>query len=103
MPQMRQATKARAPTTIAPPTPPTTPPITFLLVLLRPELPLLPPFEFRCGVCVAVAVPVVTGTRAFVGTRDERVEPSTTVIMVDVINLLCDVTSGDVTVTGCVA
>ena len=39
MPQTRQSTIARPPSRIAPPTPPTTPPITDLLVEERPELP----------------------------------------------------------------
>jgi len=49
------------PTSIAPPTPPTTPPMIFLLDLLRPELPEDPPLT-RLGAIVEVAVPTVVAT-----------------------------------------
>ena len=57
-PHIRQATNARAPRTIAPPTPPTTPPIIFFELSLRFELPPPSPL-FRLGVEVTVAKPVV--------------------------------------------
>ena len=62
-PQIRHATRARAPRTIAPPTPPTTPPMTFFELSLRLEPP--PPFPpFKFGVEVTTALPVVTASTA---------------------------------------
>lgn len=60
MPQILHAVKARAPSSNAPPTPPTTPPIIFLDDALRPELPpSFPPAASADGVTLAL---VVTGT-----------------------------------------
>jgi hypothetical protein len=68
---------------MAPPMPPTTPPIIFLLEVLRPPalLPLLPP-SFNEGRTVAVANPVVDATTFSVGTAVVKELPSMTVTMV---------------------
>jgi len=62
LPQMRQAVKPRAPSSRAPPMPPTTPPMIFLDELLRPELPPLLPFAARA----VVRALVVTGISVLV-------------------------------------
>jgi len=62
-PQIRQHATAMPPRRIAPPTPPTTPPITFFEDELSPELP--DPFTaplFRLAGLVTVAKPVVCAT-----------------------------------------
>lgn len=57
---MRQHTIAMPPSRIAPPTPPTTPPIIFFEDVLSPEPPeSLPPPLFRLAALVTVAKPVV--------------------------------------------
>ena len=62
-PQILHATTARAPRSIAPPMPTTTPIIVFFVDLLNPELlPSFPPFS--PGALVEVALPVVLEAEA---------------------------------------
>ena len=69
LPQSLHAVYARAPSRIAPPTPPTTPPMMDLELELRPELPdpLLSPLTLATPVDVTLAVDV-TGTKLLVVT-----------------------------------
>lgn len=81
MPQILHAVRARPPRSNAPPRPPTTPPITFLDELLRPELPplLFPPFRLAAPVELAV---VVIGTTVLLVLVAKNVLPSLTVVKV---------------------
>lgn len=84
--------------TIAPPTPPTTPPITFFEAELRPESPPSPPLPFKLGEDVTTAWPVVTASRTSVVTPDVMVDPSLVSVRVDVTLREEDVTSAEVKV-----
>ena len=96
---MRQATSANAPTTMAAPTPPTTPPTILFDVELRPlEPPLLLPVS--CGVEVCVANPVVETSTASVVATDVTARPSVVRTTVEVSWCVLDATSADVSVTG---
>ena len=83
------------PKRMAPPTPPTTPPIIFLELSLKPEgEPLSSPF--RPGVLVMVAKPVVDAMTRLDVTTEEMVEPPLTVTNVVVKNCVDDDTRGEV-------
>lgn len=82
LPQSLHATTASPPSNIAPPIPPTTPPITSFCVLLRPVLPDDPLLPFKPGAFVEDAAADSTATTLLVVLTFRMVLPWSTEIIV---------------------